>query len=92
MTVGMLHARGRRIHQATFPAQVAYITSPRQASFTMALYNNAQPIDMIAVVRGPAVDAVNCPKCGYNNVTGSKYCTGTVSGGGSCGQELPQVV
>ncbi|KAH7302882.1 hypothetical protein B0I35DRAFT_447731 [Stachybotrys elegans] len=58
----------------------------------MASSTPAKPLDMAATVRLPLVNTVNCSKCGYNNVSGAKYCAGTLSGGGTCGQELPQVV
>lgn len=58
----------------------------------MAPSTLAQPLNMVATVRVSLVDTVNCPKCGYNNITNTKYCAGTLSNGDTCGQELAQVV
>ena len=30
----------------------------------------------------------NCPKCGYNNVTGAETCDGKLADGSTCGTEI----
>jgi hypothetical protein len=35
------------------------------------------------------VNWANCPKCGYNNITGKKTCEGTKADGSVCGAALP---
>ena len=47
---------------------------------------------MAAFIPVKPVDAVNCPTCGYNNISGAKTCTGTKADGTTCGKELPVTV
>ncbi|KAF2240341.1 hypothetical protein BU26DRAFT_237967 [Trematosphaeria pertusa] len=36
-----------------------------------------------------SVNWANCPKCGYNNITGRETCEGTLADGSTCGAALP---
>jgi len=47
---------------------------------------------MAASIPNKPVDSVNCPECGYNNITKAKTCAGTKNDGSTCGKELPVVV
>lgn len=43
---------------------------------------------MAAFIPVMPVDAVNCPTCDYNNITGAKTYAGTKADGSICGKEL----
>jgi predicted RNA-binding Zn-ribbon protein involved in translation (DUF1610 family) len=47
---------------------------------------------MAASIPNKPVDSVNCPECGYNNITGAEKCAGTKSDGTPCEKELAVVV
>jgi len=38
------------------------------------------------------VNSVNCPKCGYNNISGKTKCEGKKSDGSPCDEPLAVVV
>ncbi|KAF4766525.1 hypothetical protein HAV15_010614 [Penicillium sp. str.  len=54
------------------------------------------PIMAFIIERDELVDMVNCPACGFNNMTDSNVCAGTVQDGKggykTCGRPLPKVL
>jgi hypothetical protein len=47
---------------------------------------------MAAFIPNKPVDSVNCPDCGYNNITGAATCAGTLKDGSKCPKKLAVVV
>jgi hypothetical protein len=46
------------------------------------------PLAMAALIYIELVNSLNCPKCGYNNMTGKETCEGTLADGSTCGARL----
>ena len=47
---------------------------------------------MAVSISNKTMENVNCPECGYNNITKAKTCEGAKSDGSKYGKELPILV
>ena len=61
--------------------------------FSPLFFNDhLQVFAMVTVEHTELVNHVNCPACGYNNITGKETCEGVKEDGSICGTPLPKIV
>jgi hypothetical protein len=67
-------------------------TSFCSSTSTCSVLVDSASIAMVVLGSIQLVNPVNCPTCGYNNISGKTHCEGKKSDGSPCGTSLPVVV
>jgi hypothetical protein len=62
-----------------------------QQTSLLAVCHEPRVLTMTVITPIELVNSVNCPKCGYNNISGKRNCEGTLADGSVCGVALPTV-